>query len=508
MNESPRELLRARGIEKSFPGARALDGVDLTLRAGEIHALMGENGAGKSTLIKILTGVYPPDGGVIEFAGQPISPRSPRGAEELGLSTVYQEINLIPTLSIAENIMLGRQPKRFGVIQWPALRRQAARALERLGLQLDVKRELGSVSIALQQMVAIARALDLQVKLLILDEPTSSLDEQECAALFAVLKRLRGEGLAILFVTHFLDQVYAVADRITVLRNGALVGEYETARLPRLELIGKMLGRPVEAVSAARKRPDAVAGERGTAAGPTFLEATGLGRRGAIHPLDLAVGTGEVVGLAGLLGSGRTETARMLFGIDPADAGQTRVDGRTVRLRSPREAIRHGFGFCSEDRKTEGIAPNLSVRENIILAAQASRGPWRRLGRTEQMQIVEHYIRALNIKTPSPETPIRNLSGGNQQKALLARWLALQPRLIILDEPTRGIDVGAKADVERLVDSLRERGLAVLFISSELEELTRVSGRVIVLRDRRKVGELTGDFDENRVMRMIAQPHE
>ena len=493
-------LLEMRNISKSFGGVKALEDVSLTLRSGEIHALMGENGAGKSTLIKVLTGVHERDSGAIAFEGREISPKSPKEAEAHGISTVYQEVNLIPTLSVAENILLGRQPKKLSVIQWGAMRRQAARALERLDLKLDVTRELRSCSIALQQMVAIARALDVQAKLLVLDEPTSSLDEQECAALFAVMRRLRGEGLAILFVTHFLDQVYAVTDRITVLRNGGFVGEFETAQLPRLELIGKMLGREVK--DEVRMTKD----ESKHSSLPAFLEAKGLGRRGAMHPIDLHIAEGEVVGLAGLLGSGRTETARMIFGVDRPDSGEVRVQGKAVSLSSPREAIRRGLAFCSEDRKAEGIIPNLSVRENIILALQASRGPARLLPRAEQLQIADHYIRLLNIKTASAETPMRNLSGGNQQKVLLARWLALQPKLIILDEPTRGIDVGAKAEIEKLVASLREKGLALLFISSELEEVVRVSQRVVVLRDRRKVGELSGDeVNEQKVMNLIAR---
>ena len=495
-------LLQMRGISQAFGGVPALEDVRLTLRSGEIHALMGENGAGKSTLIKVLTGVHERDRGVIEFDGREISPRSPKEAEAQGISTVYQEVNLIPTLSIAENILLGRQPKRFGIIQWAAMRRQAVHALDRLGLPLDVTRELRSCSIALQQMVAIARALDVQARLLVLDEPTSSLDEQECAALFAVMRRLRGEGLAILFVTHFLDQVYAVADRITVLRNGGFVGEFETTRMPRLELIGKMLGRELRHERRAVKaETDAAA----PSAAVPFLELKGLGRRGAMHPLDLSIAVGEIVGLAGLLGSGRTETARMIFGVDRPDSGEIRLRGKPVSLRSPREAMGHGLAFCSEDRKTEGIIPNLSVRENLILALQASRGPVRLLPRAEQVRIADHYIRLLGIKTASPEIPIRALSGGNQQKVLLARWLALQPRLIILDEPTRGIDVGAKAEIEKLVESLREKGLSVLFISSELEEVVRVCQRVVVLRDRRKVGELAGaDVDERRIMSLIA----
>ncbi len=495
-------LLSARQVSKSFPGVKALAGVQLDLYRGEIHALMGENGAGKSTMIKLITGVYKRDEGSITFDGREIHPKSPKDAEAIGISTVYQEVNLIPTLSIAENVMLGRLPRKWGVIQWRAAREQARRATQRLGLDLDVSRELSGCSIAIQQMIAIARALDVRCELLVLDEPTSSLDAEEVEALFKVLRKLRDDGLAILFVSHFLDQIYALTDRLTVLRNGQFIAESMTADLPRLELLGQMLGRKVEAAQAAHHAPP---DERPTAH-PKLVEARDLGLRGVVGPVDFTIAPGEVLGLAGLLGSGRTETARMLFGVDPHDTGDLRVSGEPAPLRTPAEAIRRGFAFCSEDRKSEGILPHLSVRENLLFAMQASRGPLRRIPRAEQTRIADHYIAALNIKTPGPETPIRNLSGGNQQKVLLARWLAMQPALIILDEPTRGIDVGAKAEIEKLIASLREKGMAVLFISSELEEVVRVSSRVVVLRDRKKIGELDGSFDENRVLNMIAAP--
>jgi len=468
---------------------------------------MGENGAGKSTLIKILTGVYQRDQGSIQFEGRNISPKSTKEAEAAGISTVYQEVNLIPTLSVAENILLGRQPRRLGLIHWKKVKERAVQALARLDVHIDVAAELRTFSIAIQQMVALARALDLQARLLVLDEPTSSLDDAECEALFRVMHRLRNDGMAIVFVTHFIDQVYAVTDRITVLRNGRFVGEFETSKLPRVELIAKMLGR--ELTGAAATADDATGPERRRPAEShpaPLLEAKGLGRRGALRPLDVTIGKGEVVGLAGLLGSGRTETARLLFGIDRRDAGHVTMDGKAAELRSPREAIRLGLAFCSENRKTEGIIPSLSVRENLILAMQANRGALRLLNRAEQLRVADHYIQVLKIKTPSPETPIGNLSGGNQQKVLLGRWLALQPKLIILDEPTRGIDIGARAEIEKLVASLSEKGMSVLFISSELEEIVRLSQRVVVLRDRRKVGELAGDLDEHQIMAQIAQP--
>ena len=496
-------LLELRGIGKNFPGVVALANVDFTVRAGEIHALLGENGAGKSTLIKVLTGVHPADAGEIRLAGQLIRPGAPKEAEQLGISTVYQEVNLVPSLSIAENITLGRQPGRFGLLNWRAIRRRARAALARLEVECDVDAELGSLSVALQQMVAIARALDTSARLLVLDEPTASLDEHEVAELFGIMRKLRADGLGIVFVTHFLDQVYAVTDRLTVLRNGQLVGAYATADLSRLELVGKMLGREVSAADFTSH-----AATKGNQTAPV-LTARGLGRRGGVAPLDLALHPGEVAGLGGLLGSGRTETARLLFGIDACDCGEISVKGVPVRMDSPREAVRLGLAFCSEDRKAEGILPSLSVRENLIFALQGKRGALRPLARAEQAQLCEHYIRALRIKTADAETPIKNLSGGNQQKVLLARWLATQPAVIILDEPTRGIDIGAKQEIEQLIARLRDDGLAVLFISSEIDEVVRNCSRVLVLRERRLTGEVAGPgLNSENLMHLMAGTHE
>src|ERR1044071_868586 len=495
-------LLAARGVSKNFPGVRALDGVDFTLRRGEIHALMGENGAGKSTLIKVLTGVHAPDTGQILLDGRPISPRSPVEAQRPGISTVYQEVNLIPFLSVAENIFLGRQPVKRYCIDWQQIHRRAADALRKLDIEVDVTRPLNSLSIAIQQMAAIARALDVEARVLILDEPTSSLDANEVEHLFTVLRKLKAQGLGIVFVSHFLDQVYAISDRFTVLRNGRLVGEYESAHLPRLEVVGKMIGKDAAAVAAlsARRGGAPVHGGQGG-----MLRAKGLGRRGSLGPIHLEIRSGEVVGLAGLLGSGRTETARLLFGIDKADCGQLEIDGKPISLDSPRKAMAQRLGFCPEDSKTQAIIPDLSVRENIVLALQANRGWIRKIPLEQQRQLADNYIRALGIATPDAERPIQFLSGGNQQKAVLERWLASQPRLLILDEPTRGIDVGAKAEIEKLIARLCGEGMAILFISSEMEEVVRDSHRVAVLRDRRKVCELAGvEIELSALMKAIA----
>ena len=494
-------VLEARGLTRAFTGVVALSGVDFRLRAGEVHALMGQNGAGKSTLIKLLTGVYAPDRGELRLDGEAIRPASPAAAQRLGISTVYQEVNLCPNLSVAENIFAGRFARRGAAglwrIDWQRMQGDARALLARLNLQIDVTRLLGSFPVAVQQMVAIARALAVKARVLILDEPTSSLDEQEVQRLFEVMRQLRDEGLAILFVTHFLEQMYAVSDRITVLRNGELVGEYGKDELPPAALIRAMVGRELGA--AAAKAGSAVASD----AAP-LLEARGLGRRGLLQPVDLALRRGEVVGVGGLLGSGRTELARLLFALERHDSGELRLNGTAARLAGPAQAIRQRLALCPEERKFDGIVGELSVRENIVLALQARAGLWPFIGRARQAEIAERFVKALDIKTPDIETPIALLSGGNQQKALLARWLATEPRLMILDEPTRGIDVAAKQEIMAEILALARSGLAVLFISSEMDEVVRVSDRVVVLRDRRKIGELPANSSEQAIYHLIA----
>ena len=500
MTDQP--LLTMRGIVKAFPGVRALDGVDFTLRAGEVHSLMGENGAGKSTLIKVLTGVYLRDDGVMTLGGAEIYPRSPQDAQQLGISTVYQEVNLLPNLSVAENLSIGREPRRLGLIDWREVRRHAQNAIKMLDLDLDVTLPIRSYSIAIQQMIAIARAVDQEAKVLILDEPTSSLDATEVEQLFRVVRRLRDDGLGIIFVSHFLDQVYEISDRLTVLRNGKLIGEYEASSLPKLELISKMIGiepNEVEAMGNTNRKQEAA--ERG----PVLLKTESLSRKHAVEGVDLSIHGGEIVGLAGLLGSGRSETARMLFGIDSPDSGTIEVSSQTIAKHSPREAIHRRLAFTPEDRKDAGIIPELSVRENIVLALQAKRGWLRRVSAKDQQALADRFIKALNIATPDADKPVGQLSGGNQQKVILGRWLATEPKLLMLDEPTRGIDIGAKAEIEKLIAELCEQGMGVLFISSELDEVLRDSHRVVVLRDRQQVGELTGDaIRMDQVMALIA----
>ncbi|WP_342619821.1 sugar ABC transporter ATP-binding protein [Rhodoferax sp. GW822-FHT02A01] len=497
-------VLELSGVAKHFGGTQALSGVNLRLFAGEVHALMGQNGAGKSTLIKVLTGVHRADQGDMRLEGRSIHATSPVQAQNLGISTVYQEVNLCTNLSVAENIYAGRYPRHGAVkawaIDWQRMHREASELLARLNLDIDVTQTLGSYSVAVQQMVAIARGLSISAKVLILDEPTSSLDDEEVERLFAVLRQLRDQGLAILFVTHFLDQVYALCDRITVLRNGELVGEYPAAELGHSALISAMVGRDM----VAGLTPASSALSEAATQAPELLKVTGLGRRGQVKPLDLTLHRGEVVGLGGLLGSGRTELARLLFGLDRSDAGTMVLQGESVHMDSPAHAIRLGLGLCPEDRKAEGIIAELSVRENIALALQARQGLWPFISMAQQTALAEKYVAALGIKTASIETPMGQLSGGNQQKAVLARWLATQPCLLILDEPTRGVDIAAKQEIMNEILSLARQGMAVLFISSEMEEVVRVSDRIVVMRDRAKVGELPAGSADHAVYAMIA----
>jgi galactofuranose transport system ATP-binding protein len=503
-------LLRMAGIVKSFPGVQALKGVDFDVRSGQVHALMGENGAGKSTLLKVLTGVYPPDAGEILLEGRRVRPKSPQDATLLGISAVYQELSLAPNLSVAENICIGREPRGWGGIRWREVRQRAIAALRRLGVETDVDRPIGSCPPAVQHLVAIARALDVEAKVLVLDEPTSSLDRDETENLFRVVERLKAEGLGIVYVTHFLDEVYAIADEITVLRNGALVGRDSPARLPKRGLVSLMIGReaPPDAQSEVRLEVRAAGPEERAVGGggpEPLLTAINLGRDRSVSGLSFQLEAGEVLGLAGLLGSGRTESVRLLFGVDAPDQGTLLVRGRQVRL-TPGRAIREGIGMSPEERKSEAIFPNLSVRENMIIVVQRGRGWLRPLRRSEGARRAGQMIDDLRIATPDSERPIAQLSGGNQQKALLGRWLLARPDLLLLDEPTRGIDVGAKFEIALLIERLRAAGMAFVLVSSELTEVVRNSTKVAILRDRTMVAELGGDeVREDAIFERIAE---
>ena len=496
-------VLKMQGICMTFPGVKALEGVDLTLKKGEIRALMGENGAGKSTLIKCLTGVNKFEAGEIYLEGfdHPIVNKDTMDAQKKGISTVYQEVNLCPNLSVAENLYIGREPlTKLGTVNRKAMNRQAAVLMKQLELDVDVTRNLEEYSLALQQMIAIARAVDMDCKVLILDEPTSSLDDREVEKLFTMMRRLKEKGVGIIFVTHFLEQVYAVCDGITVLRNGQLVGEYEIADLPRGKLVAAMLGKDFDAHASNTPQPTGA-----TRKEPMVIEARGLSHAGTIKPFDLDIHKGEVIGLTGLLGSGRSELARTIYGADRAQTGTLKVKGKEVKVKNPIDAMHLGMGLLPDDRKAEGIVADLSVRENIILAIQAKQGVLKKIPMAKQCEIADKYIDLLQIKCASRETLIKQLSGGNQQKVILARWLATNPDFLILDEPTRGIDIGTKTEIQKLVLKLADEGKSLIFISSEIEEMLRTCNRMAVLRDGQKVGEIDeADMNQMNVMKAIA----
>jgi len=492
-------ILQMSNIEMNFPGVRALANVDFTLRKGEVHSVMGENGAGKSTLIKCLTGVYQMDSGTILYDGKKIRPQSVSDAMKLGISSVYQEVNLCPNLTVAENIFIGRQPMKAGaLVDWKKMNKLSKEALQKFDLDINVTRNLDSYSVAIQQMIAIARAVDVDAKILILDEPTSSLDKEEVARLFEVINKLKSEGMAIIFISHFLDQVYEISDRITVLRNGELIGEYLAQDLPQIELVTKMVGKDFDQITNLKK----VAQKEDS---KVVIDAKKISVNASIKDVDVTLKEGEVLGFAGLLGSGRSETAKALFGIDRINDGAISIKGNAVQLRSPTVAIKQHIAFCPEDRKSDAVVAELTVRENIILALQGRMGMFKSMSRKKQNELANKYIDLLGIATPDAEKKIGELSGGNQQKCILARWLATEPDALIMDEPTRGIDVGAKAEIMKLTLELCEKGMAVAFISSELEEVVKLSNKIIVMRDRRKIAELGEDeIDHDRILQTIA----
>ena len=495
-------VLEMKNIHKSFPGVRAVQAVDFTLCEGEIHALMGENGAGKSTLIKVLTGVYSKDSGDIFLKGhdKAVAIHSPQDAQNLGISTVYQEITLCPNLSVAENMFIGRT-KGFGQ-NWKKMNAEADRILKSLDIPAKATQQLGSCSLAVQQMIAIGRAVDMDCKVLILDEPTSSLDEGEVEKLFKLMRDLKAKGVGIIFVTHFLDQVYEVCDKITVLRDGQLVGEYEIENLPRVQLVSKMLGKELDDMSDIKSEQSTYKDSDNNA--PVF-EAAGLCSDAGIKPFDFYIKKGEVNGFTGLLGSGRSECVRAIFGADRITGGTVKKNGKTVKITKPIDAMKNGIAYLPEDRKRDGIVGDLSVRDNIILALQVMQGFFKPISKAQAYKYADEYIKLLSIKTASADTPIKSLSGGNQQKVLIGRWLLTHPEYLILDEPTRGIDVGTKIDIQKLVLKLASEGMSVTFISSETDEMLRTCSRLVVMRDRKVVGELSGeDLTQNKIMSTIA----
>ncbi|HLW89908.1 MAG TPA: sugar ABC transporter ATP-binding protein [Roseiarcus sp.] len=495
-------ILSMRGIDKSFAGVHALVGASVEVQPGEAMALVGQNGAGKSTLIKVLTGVHRKDAGEIHLLGRSAEFASPQEAQRAGVSTIYQEINLVPYRSAAENICLGNEPLRYGFIDWRRMNAAAEEILRRFSVEIDVKRPLMSFSTAIQQMVAIARAVSFSARLVIMDEPTSSLDDREVEVLFDVIRKLKRDGVAVIFVSHRLDELYQVCERVTVMRDGRTVMVDALANVDKLQLVAAMLGRDLAAV---RAKGATAFTHKETATGGEVLRAENLriGRR--VRNASVAVKAGEIVGLAGLLGSGRTEVARAIFGADPPDAGRVILNGEPADPRAPAEAIARGVGFCTEDRKTEGIVPNMSVAENLTLALLPRLTRAGIVDEAKQQEVVNRFVARLGVKLASVNQKIRELSGGNQQKVLLARWLCTDPKLLIMDEPTRGIDVGAKGEIQSLIAELAEQGLGVLMISSELEEIVEGAGRVFVLRDGETAAELTGEaISEAAIMATMA----
>jgi ribose transport system ATP-binding protein len=499
-------LLSMRGIDKRFAGVPALTGASLEVGPGEVHALIGQNGAGKSTMIKILTGYHDRDGGEILFDGKPSSVRSPQEAQASGISTIYQEINLVPYRSVTENICLGREKRRFGLLDWRAMHAEAEALLARFNVRVDVRQPVMTYSTAIQQMVAIARAIGFNAKLVIMDEPTSSLDEQEVSVLFDVIRQLKASGVSVIFVSHKLDELYAVCDRVTIMRDGRTVRVAAMAELSKLDLVTAMIGRQLDHPIGQHVAARDAAADRSAQA---LLEVEHLAAGRMVHDVSLTVRSREIVGLAGLLGSGRTETARVIFGADQPGKGRIGLADHRQAIAEPTDAIRAGVGFLSEDRKLDGIVPSMSVRENLTLALMPQLARRGIVDETRSREIVDKFIKRLGIKCSGPEQRIRELSGGNQQKVLLARWLCMNPRLLILDEPTRGIDVGAKAEILNLVRELAHQGLGVLMISSELEEVIEAASRVFVLREGRTVAELEGQaITEPAIMAAMAHGDE
>jgi len=497
------QLLKMENIVKTFPGVKALKGVELEINKGEVHALMGENGAGKSTLIKILTGVYHHNEGSILLDGQNVTFKTPIEAQLAGISTIYQEVSLIPYLSVTENIFVGREPKtRIGTIDWKKAHKDAAEVLNNMGISIDVKKPVNTYSTALQQMVSIARAISMKAKLVVMDEPTSSLDDKEVEVLFNVIQKLKQENVSIIFVSHRLDEIYKVCDRITILRDGSFVGTWPISELSQNQLIASMIGKSETEAAQLMKMKEAV--NKSDEKIVISLKNVKQGTR--VTDVSFELRKGEVLGLAGLLGSGRTETAKVIAGVSSPDGGKLTYQENEIQFQSPGHAIKSGVAMCTENRKTEGIIPNMSIRENITLANLKDFSTFGFVSKKKQDKVVNEFIKRMGIKTPNAEQKIKNLSGGNQQKVLLARWLALNPSLLILDEPTRGIDVGAKSEIHSLIDELSKEGLSILLISSEFDELIHNSDRIIVLREGRKIGELTGEKrTQDNIMKVIVE---
>lgn len=500
--EHTEALLRMKCISKTFPGVKALDQVEFEVRRGEVMGLLGENGAGKSTLIKIITGYYHHDGiegSSIQFEGKPIQLENTAEAQKLGIGTIFQELNLSPNLSIAENIYLGNPPRRYGLIDWKAMRKNAEKALKELGIQVDVTKRVETQSTAIQQMTSIARALSRNVKLLIMDEATSSLDQGEVEVLFRVVRQLKARGISTIFITHKMDEVYQICDRGTIFKDGKFVTCKPMKDLSKIELVSLMIGSNAEHLVNKKK-------EYKKNTNPSMYQAVNLvSANHRLNGINIEIKRGEVVGLAGLLGSGRTELAKVIFGDDQNYSGETYLNHMAVKFKEPKDAILRKISYLPEDRKLEGIFPFMSIEDNLIMPGLERYSCFGWINRRAVRQAALDYVKRIGIKTPSTETKIRNLSGGNQQKVILSRWLAMEPDLMILDEPTRGIDIGTKGEIEKLVAQIAQKGISILYLSSEIDELVRECDRVVILREGKVIDELEGEAISNEnIMNAIA----
>jgi len=487
----PAALLEMRGITKAFPGVKALTDVDFDVRPGEVHALVGENGAGKSTLMKILAGVYERDAGEVWLKGKPVHFTNPRQAQLAGIVTIYQELNQVPEMSVTENIFLGSELERGVVLQWSAMHDRAKELLAKLHLDIDPRLPIKQLGVGQQQMVEVAKALHQKADLIIMDEPTSSLSIREINDLFAIVRELKAAGVAIVYISHHLEETFAITDRITVLRDGRNVATKPTSELNIDSLVRLMVGRDLS-----EKYPKEIAPR-----GEEVLRVENLNRAGVLSDISFSVYAGEVLGIAGLVGAGRTELARAVFGADPIDSGQFYIKGRPVKIASPNDAIQHGIGLLTEDRKQQGLFLQMSVRDNIVMAVlkRLTKGP--RVNRRKETEVTRFYIESMNIKAASQDQLAINLSGGTQQKVVLGKWMSTQPRVLIFDEPTRGIDVGAKVEIYKMMNQLAQQGVAIIMISSELPEILGMSDRVLVMRGGRIRGELTrAEATEEKIM--------
>lgn len=490
----PQLILEMRQITKRYPGVQALNQVDFDLYAGEVHALVGENGAGKSTLMKILAGAVPRDAGEIKVKGEPVSTWDPREAQVQGIAIIYQERNLIPYLNVAQNIFLGREPGAKGLVNFPRLYSNARELIGKIGTDINVHARVGKLTAAQQQLVEIAKALSMQAEIILMDEPTSSLSEREKEALFTLIRQLKAQGKAIIYISHRMEEIFEIADRITVLRDGQKIGTYFPAEVDKESLVRLMVGRAIKEDNYSQQ----------IKIGAKVLEVKNLSRKGVFSNVSFSLAAGEILGFAGLVGAGRSEVARAIFGADKLDGGAIYFKGQRVKINAPQDALKLGIGLVPEDRKEQGLILGMTVKENMTLALLREIAPMGVISRPRQLKSCQQYTAKLNLKTPSFEQKVRNLSGGNQQKVVIAKWLAVNPAVLILDEPTRGIDVGAKSEIHNLIRQMAQNGIAVMVISSELPELLQLCHRILIMREGELVGEVAREVASEELIMSYA----